>query len=72
MSKVIVWLQDNGIVAVTFPAPNIELTLDEVAKKDLPTGKKYKIVDVSELPEHNEFRDAWTVDENDLTDGVAD
>ena len=72
MSKVIVWTQDNGILAVTFPAPNIELSIDEIAKKDLPTGTKYKIIDVTELPDDVEFRDAWEIDEEELTDGVAD
>ena len=43
----------------------------EIAKKDVPTGKKYKIVEDSEIPTDRSFRDAWVVDESDLTDGVG-
>lgn len=33
-------------------------------------GRPYKIIDESELPSRD-FRDAWTVDEAQLTDGVG-
>jgi len=71
VSKVIIWMQDNGILAVTHPA-DCGLSLEEIAKKDLPSGKKFKIMDAEELPEWNKFRDAWEIDEEELTDGVAD
>ncbi len=32
----------------------------------------YKIVDVSEVPSDREFRDAWTIDDAELTDGVGE
>ena len=37
----------------------------------MPQGKKYKIVEDSEIPTDRSFRNAWVVDENDLTDGVG-
>lgn len=77
----IIFIQDNGYMGLITPAPNFlleinpstnkEWTVDEVAKKDVPTGKKYKIVDDSEIPANKNFRDAWVVDEADLTDGVG-
>tara|TARA_B100000212_G_scaffold339733_1_gene318790 strand:- start:915 stop:1151 length:237 start_codon:yes stop_codon:yes gene_type:complete len=77
MSKII-YLQDNGIVAVVQPvlteinlATGKNWTLEEIAKKDVPTGKKYKIVEDSDIPTDRSFRDAWTVSESDLTDGVG-
>ena len=33
--------------------------------------KKYKIIDSSDLPEDRYFRDAWDIDESELTDGVG-
>jgi len=42
-----------------------------VAKKDVPTGKKYKIISDSDVPTDRSFRDAWTVNEANLTDGVG-
>ena len=75
MSKII-YLQDNGIVAVVHPvlteinlATGKNWTLEEIAKKDVPTGKKYKIVEDSDIPIDRSFRDAWIVSESDLTDG---
>ena len=77
MAKII-YRQDNGVVAIITPALN-ELnsdtgknyTIDEIALKDVPTGYKYKIIDDSDVSSDRSFRDAWTVDESDLTDGVG-
>ena len=71
-TKRIIYKQDDGIVAVIAPAKNETRTVDEIAKNDVPTGKKYKIVDVSGISSDRSFRDAWTVDESDLTDGVGE
>tara|TARA_R100001509_G_scaffold56428_1_gene31236 strand:+ start:7031 stop:7285 length:255 start_codon:yes stop_codon:yes gene_type:complete len=46
-------------------------TLEEIAKKDVPTGVKYKIVPITDIPTDRSFRDAWTVSESNLTDGVG-
>ena len=77
MSKII-YLQENGVVAVINPllndinpATNKIYTIEEIAKKDVPTGKKYKIIDDSDVPTDRSFRNAWTVSESDLTDGVG-
>ena len=71
-TKRIIYKQDDGRVAVIAPAKNETRTVEEIAKKDVPTGKKYKIVDVSDISSDRSFRDAWTVDESDLTDGVGE
>ena len=77
MSKII-YLQENGVVAIISPllndvnpATNKIYTIEEIAKKDVPTGKKYNIIDDSDVPTDRSFRDAWTVDESNLTDGVG-
>tara|TARA_R100000353_G_C6474712_1_gene187512 strand:- start:351 stop:590 length:240 start_codon:yes stop_codon:yes gene_type:complete len=79
MPKRSVYLQDNGIVAITTrvsgvinPSTGEEWTDEEIAKKCTPTGKKYGFIEDSDLPADGNFRDAWTVDEADLTDGVGD
>jgi hypothetical protein len=71
--KIIIYKQENGTLAVMFPAPNALkiMSIEDIAKKDVPTGLKYKIVDVSEIPSDREFIDAWTIDEAELTDGVG-
>ena len=69
-NKRIIYQNDTGGVAVLIPA-DCGLTIEEIAAKDVPTGKPYKIVDVSEIPTDRQWRNDWTVDEADLTDGVG-
>lgn len=71
MEKRIIFKNDEGGVSVIIPAPNSGLTLEEIAAKDVPTGKPFKIVDVADVQSDRSARDAWTVDETDLTDGVG-
>jgi len=70
MNQRIIYQNDTGGVAVLIPA-DCGLTIEQIAAKDVPTGKPYKIVDVSEIPTDRQWRDEWTVDEADLTDGVG-
>ncbi len=71
-TKRIIYREDDGSVSIVVPVKNCDLTVEQIAKKDVPTGKKYKIVDVSDISSDRSFRDAWTVDESDLTDGVGE
>jgi len=68
----IIYKTDEGGVAVIIPTPEAlqTHTVEEVAIKDVPVGKPFAIVDASELPDRS-TRDAWTVDEADLTDGIG-
>ncbi len=54
--KVIIYPNDNGGVVILTPAPECERTIEEIAAKDVPQGKEYHIVDVSEIPEDRTFR----------------
>jgi hypothetical protein len=71
MNNRIIYKTDEGGVAVIIPAPNSGLTVEEVAAKDVPTGKPYKIMNVSDIPKDRSERNQWVVDEADLTDGVG-
>ena len=70
MDKRIIYQTPEGGVAVIIPA-DCGLTIEEIAAKDVPTGKPYKIVDVADIPADREWRNEWSVDEADLTDGVS-
>ncbi len=59
MNQRIIYPTDDGGVAVIIPAPECELTIEEIAAKDVPEGKPFKIVDVSDIPEDRTFRNAW-------------
>ena len=61
-NQVIIYPTDDGGVAVIVPAENSGMTLEEVANKDVPSGKLYEIVDKSSLPADREFRNAWEYD----------
>ena len=70
MNQRIIYQNDTGGVAVLTPA-DCGLTIEQIAAKDVPTGKVYKIVDAADIPTDREWRDSWTVDDADLTDGVG-
>ena len=58
-NKKILYQTEEGGVAVITPADNCPLTVEEIAIKDVPAGRPYKIVDASEVPTDRTFRDAW-------------
>ena len=58
MNQRIIYPNDEGGVAVIIPA-DCGLTIEEIAAKDVPAGKPYKIVDVSDIPSDRTFRNAW-------------
>jgi hypothetical protein len=74
MNQRIIYADDEGGVSIIIPSPEgLQLhTIEEIAAKDVPAGKPYKIVDVADIPSDRTFRNAWTVNEADLTDGVGD
>jgi hypothetical protein len=59
-NKRIIYPNDEGGVSIVVPAPDCELSLEQIAGKDVPAGKPYQIVDVSEIPDDRSYRNAWT------------
>lgn len=63
MNQRIIYPTDDGGVAVIIPAPEWLAqegnTLEALAAKDVPAGKPYKIVDVTDIPSDRIFRAAW-------------
>ena len=70
MSRII-FKTAEGSVSVVCPSPKWTGTMDELAKKDVPTGLKYKIIEDSDVPADRDFRNAWDVEDSELTDGVG-
>jgi hypothetical protein len=62
MNKQIIYPQDNGSIAVISPAPDCGISIEEIARKDVPAGKPYIFVEDSQLPESHEFFNAWEAD----------
>jgi hypothetical protein len=66
--KLIIYPNDNGGICVLTPAPECGLSLQEIAAKDVPAGKPYKIIDADDVPADREFRNAWTADFTEVTE----
>ena len=69
----IIYKTDQGGVAVIIPTQEaIDIYgIDAIAIKDVPAGKPYRIVDASAIPSDRSERDAWTINDAELTDGIG-
>ena len=67
MKRIIYPTTDGGIAVVV---PTGELPIAEVARKDVPAGVPYKIIDTVDVPSDRTFRAAWEADFGNH-DGVA-
>jgi hypothetical protein len=61
MTKRIIYPIENGGVAIIIPAPEAleTMTIEEIAAKDVPAGKPFKIVNTEDVPTDRTFRAAW-------------
>ena len=69
----IIYKTDDGGIAVIIPTQEAlaRYGIVAIAKKDVPTGKPYKIINSADLPSR-ETREAWIIDESELTDGFGE
>ena len=65
MTKRIIYPTDNGGVAIIIPTPEAleTMTIEEIAAKDVPAGKEFKIIDTADVPTDRTFRNAWEYQE---------
>ena len=59
--KRIIFPTDTGGVAVIIPSDEYlaDHTIEELAAKDVPTGKPFQIIDIADIPSDQTFRNAW-------------
>lgn len=70
--KIIYKNKDNSISIITPTQEALSLySISEIAKKDVPHNLPYKIVEDDVIPTDREFRNAWAIDDAELTDGVG-
>lgn len=60
MNKRVIYKTEEGI-AIIVPA-DCGLSIQEIARKDVPAGAPYIIVDSEIIPKDREFRNAWEAD----------
>ena len=59
MTQRIIYPTDNGGVAIIVPSAECGLTIEDIAAKDVPAGKEFKIIDTADIPTDRTFRNAW-------------
>ena len=61
MTQRIIYQTDEGGVAIVIPSPEAleTITIEEIAAKDVPAGKPFKIIDTTDVPTDRTFRNAW-------------
>tara|TARA_Y100000361_G_scaffold152082_1_gene170748 strand:+ start:1283 stop:1483 length:201 start_codon:yes stop_codon:yes gene_type:complete len=62
-NKRIIYTRDDGGITILIPSVKCNKTIEELQKKDVPSGKKSYIVDKSIIPTDRSFRNAWTYTE---------
>lgn len=69
--QIILFPQDGSKVAMITPVQEYvdAYGIDAIARKDVPPGVPYRIMNVTELPEGPQ--EEWVIDFETLTDGVG-
>jgi hypothetical protein len=66
--KIIIYPNDDGGISVLHCVLNSGLTVEEIAVKDVPSGKPFKFITTDDLPTDDDgnydrsFRAAWEAD----------
>jgi hypothetical protein len=67
-NRLVIYQNEDGGVSVLHPAPNTGLTVEEIAAKDVPSGKPFKYITTDDLPIDDDgnydrsLRAAWEAD----------
>ena len=62
MTQQIIFPNNDGTIAIVYPTLECGLTISEIARKDVPAGKPYLILNTSDMPQSYEFWAAWEAD----------
>ena len=66
MAKKIIYSNSDGTVSIITPTGDIEK-----AKKDVPSGVSYEIIEDSKLPNDRTFRNAWIKGSGEVTEDLT-
>jgi hypothetical protein len=69
MNQRIIYKNNDGTVALVIPAPDCGLTIEQIALKDVPAGKPFKIINAADMLEDMM---GLVVNDADLTDGIGE
>jgi hypothetical protein len=60
--KMIIYPQEDNSIAVVVPVPECTISIGEIARKDVPAGLPYLIIEADDLPKDMDFFSAWEAD----------
>lgn len=58
----IIYTAPDGTLSIIIPVLSSGLSVEQIARKDVPAGVPYLIVDAEEIPADRTYRSAWTAD----------
>lgn len=60
----IIYPNDDGGISIIVPTDSAleTMTIQDIAAKDVPAGKPFKIVAAEDIPSDRTFRNAWEAD----------
>ena len=62
MKSLIIFPNDTGNLVFVYPVLDCGLSIDEIARKDVPQGKPYLLLDEAEVPADHTYFEAFTAD----------
>lgn len=62
MNKRIIYTNSENKLCVVIPAPDCQLSLEQIIQKDVPPNTQYTVIDDVDLPQERTFRGAWEED----------
>ncbi len=71
--KIVIFRQENGAIGILVPTQEALsfASIEQIAEKDVPHNLPYIIVNDTDLPSDNTFRDAWEWDNSVVPDGFG-
>lgn len=61
MTQLIAYVNDEGGVSIVVPV-DLSMSIEEVASRSVPEGKRYRVIDADKVPKDRTFRKAWQED----------
>lgn len=62
MTQLIIFPNDDGSISLITPAKECQISVMEIARKDTPIGRPFRIVDEQSVPEDHTFFNAFEAD----------
>lgn len=62
---------NNNSISIIVPSSSCPMNINDIAKQYVPSGLRYKIISIDDIPNDRTFREAWTYDFDDY-DGIGE